>query len=74
MLLSEEDEAITAAAAAAPEVHEEGAAKKAQHDIKPKAKQKGTFSSLLSKQNMHRKGSSGKAPGVKGMILTLLLQ
>lgn len=66
MLLSEDDEEAKAAAAAAPQENRVEVPKDPQPDSKPKAKQKGTFSSLLSKQNMHRKGSSGKSSAVKG--------
>ncbi|CAL5219777.1 g1681 [Coccomyxa viridis] len=63
---SEDDEEAKAAAAAAPQENRVEVPKDPQPDSKPKAKQKGTFSSLLSKQNMHRKGSSGKSSAVKG--------
>ena len=66
MLLSEDDEEAKDGAAAAPPEDKSEVVKDTQPDTKPKAKQKGTFSSLLSKQNMHRKGSSGKSPAVKG--------
>lgn len=65
-VLFSEDEAVTAAAVSAPETEEKGVVKGAQDDARPKAKPKGTFTSLLTKQSMHRKGSSGKGPAVKG--------
>ncbi len=66
VLLSEDDEEPKVAAAAAQREDKTEVAKGPQPDTKPKAKQKGTFSSLLSKQNMHRKGSSSKSLAVKG--------
>ena len=72
MCLSEVEEDVIAAAAA-PEAAKDEVAKDTKLDARPKAKQKGTFSSLgLQKQTAHRKGSSGKSGAVKGVPSALL--
>ena len=72
VFLSEEEKDVPAAAAA-PEAAKDEAAKDTKQDARPKAKQKGTFSSLgLQKQTAHRKGSSGKSGAIKGVPFAML--
>ena len=80
VLLSEEEqeqeqeqEADTATASepAAESIRKERPVHQEKHDTPRKPKQKGTFSSLLQKQTMHRKAPSDKGKAQKGAMSSL---
>ena len=73
VLLSEEEEEpeadmATASEPAAASVRKERPVNQEKHETQRKPKQKGTFSSLLQKQTMHRKAPSDKGKSQKGAV------